>query len=303
MVSAGTSNPEQHLRNFCTMLVKNDLLHVSHFEFAEDPESWVGAGEFSKKELDFALQLGRKRKVEQGPPGTAEGSLVDSFKRTCPDPAGHGVDWSARVQAGQLLGLQEAYQPWGGTGAAGPRKALAALQLAGVEVVVKEAWLQQARVNAILGGMKYSMASFLSGLRCWKAFVDAAFPGTTEYFRPSLDGLLAWSTLFRSGLTLRNYLSFVRTGCILCGTSTQASVLSWCMLSGAVACLSSRCLIIRHCPRPKHRLTRLVFSRNGSHCGCVGVLRCCVRVCHMACGACTLQGYGGKASWFCHCAQ
>ena len=43
------------------------------------------------------------------------------------------------------------------------------------------------------------------------------------FFPPSLRMLLAWTTIFRSGGTLRNYLGYVKTGCIIVGVSTGAS--------------------------------------------------------------------------------
>ncbi len=45
------------------------------------------------------------------------------------------------------------------------------------------------------------------------------------YFPPSLDTLLAWSTLFRSGGTWANYAGYVRTACIIVNASTQARCL------------------------------------------------------------------------------
>ena len=48
------------------------------------------------------------------------------------------------------------------------------------------------------------------------AWADACGTGG-KYFPPSVDTLLAWSTLFRSSGTLANYLSHVRTACLLVG--------------------------------------------------------------------------------------
>ena len=44
---------------------------------------------------------------------------------------------------------------------------------------------------------------------------DKLDPIKKRYFPPPLDLLLSWTTLFRSGLTLRNYLGYVQTACLL----------------------------------------------------------------------------------------
>ena len=49
---------------------------------------------------------------------------------------------------------------------------------------------------------------------------DAIRSGEKSYFPPRLDDLMAWSACFRSGGTFRNYLGYVRTGCIVVGAST-----------------------------------------------------------------------------------
>ena len=55
------------------------------------------------------------------------------------------------------------------------------------------------------------------------AFADTVFPNVKHYYPPRLDALLAWSVLFRSGGTLRNYLGYVKTGCIMAGADTKVS--------------------------------------------------------------------------------
>jgi hypothetical protein len=54
------------------------------------------------------------------------------------------------------------------------------------------------------------------------------FPSTTVYFPPSLRALLAWTVLFRSASTLRNYLGFVKSGCMIAGVSTEVRNLACC---------------------------------------------------------------------------
>lgn len=90
--------------------------------------------------------------------------------------------------------------------------------------------------------MRYSLSSLRSGLKCYIAFMskqrcplsgvrvciaqrnaDTCYPGAASYFPPQGEALLAWSTLFRCGKTLRNYMGYVKTGCMLVGTSTEVS--------------------------------------------------------------------------------
>ena len=63
---------------------------------------------------------------------------------------------------------------------------------------------------------------------CECAFADKFDAGKKRYFPPTLDLLLSWTTMFRSGRTLRNYLGYVQTGCLLAGASTQVECVSAC---------------------------------------------------------------------------
>ena len=126
----------------------------------------------------------------------------------------------------------------------GPGQALQELQRKGLCARKMAAWVQSARMDAILGGLQQTtMASLRSGLRCYIAFVGGiiflhvhmftvltmfsagiigtCFPGTTSFFPPSLTCLLAWSVTFRSKGTFANYLGYVKHGCIMVGASTE----------------------------------------------------------------------------------
>ena len=99
--------------------------------------------------------------------------------------------------------------------------------------------LKSAKTNAILGSMSLSLDSFMSGIRCYFAFVGRysacahnfvintscvkghVFAEAQCYLPPTLDMLLAWSTMFRSAGTFHNYLGYVKTGCMLEGASTE----------------------------------------------------------------------------------
>ena len=106
----------------------------------------------------------------------------------------------------------------------------------------REEWVEHARVKAILGGMRASLPAVKSGLRCYVAFVgtivapccvcacalraDAISPGARTYFPPQLKVLLAWSVLFRCSGTFSNYLSYVKTGCLLVEGSVKVIIVA-----------------------------------------------------------------------------
>ena len=71
--------------------------------------------------------------------------------------------------------------------AKGPRKALKSFALSLKSDAEKAAWLEQARVDAILGSCKGSMPSVRSGVACYIAFVQDAVGSGLKYFPPKLD--------------------------------------------------------------------------------------------------------------------
>ena len=122
----------------------------------------------------------------------------------------------------------------------GPRAALQRVGLGNMDATGKAAWLEESRLDAILGNCRLSIPSVLSGVRCYIAFAgqsicvcalalavalfvfsDAARPGGSRYFPPDPVLLLAWSALFRSAGTWNNYLNYVKTACLLIGAPTQ----------------------------------------------------------------------------------
>jgi len=109
-----------------------------------------------------------------------------------------------------------------------------------------DVWMEEARVDAIIGSCALSLPSVKSGTRCYMAFVGACaylhtmgpealrvqcrVPDATGrkgkgYFPPVLETLLAWSTLFRSPGTLSNYLGYVKTSCLLVCAPTEVKLL------------------------------------------------------------------------------
>ena len=142
------------------------------------------------------------------------------------------------------LALFDQMRPASSTAAGrGPMAALQSLDGRCESLTEKQAWLEESRLDAILGASSRSHKSVRSGIRCWMAFVGACVHSTycvcsyiryfsvcadkydqakKRYFPPPLDLLLSWTTIFRSGQTLRNYLGYVRTGCLMFNVPVKA---------------------------------------------------------------------------------
>jgi len=96
------------------------------------------------------------------------------------------------------------------------------------------AWVEQARLEAIVGSCPKSKQSLRSGMKCWIHFARDVL-GLLEPFPPPLGALLAWSGMFRYNClsvhsfvllcvpcgscaqTFQNYLGYARVGCMLAG--------------------------------------------------------------------------------------
>ena len=103
----------------------------------------------------------------------------------------------------------------------GPRDALKRVMSTVKSEAEKNAYMQGARLDAILGSCLASLPSVRSGVRCYLAFADAMGHKGGMYLPPRLDMLLTWSTLFRSVGTFSNYMGHVKTSCLLIGVSTD----------------------------------------------------------------------------------
>ena len=97
----------------------------------------------------------------------------------------------------------------------GPRRALKVLALVQKSAVERSAWLEQARLDAIVGSCKGSLGSVKSGVRCYVAIVEDSVGGTPVFFPPKLEWVLAWAKLFRCKRTFSNYVGYVKTACLL----------------------------------------------------------------------------------------
>ena len=61
----------------------------------------------------------------------------------------------------------------------------------------RNAWVQGARLRAVVGSCPGSIPSVVSGLRCWCTFASAVLGNVGCELPPCVDGLVAWSLTFR----------------------------------------------------------------------------------------------------------
>ena len=141
---------------------------------------------------------------------------------------------------GVLAKLDQRREPNAESTGTGPKATMIKLDCRLASESERNKWLEESRMDAILGASSRSHKSVRSGIRCWIAFVgmwaqclvclllavncsctDQFDPDKKRYFPPPLDLLLSWTTLFRSGGTLRNYLGYLQTGCLMVDAPTQ----------------------------------------------------------------------------------
>ena len=118
-------------------------------------------------------------------------------------------------QEDQVLSILKTTMPVQASVGKGPMKAVREAQLASMCESKRKAWLLEARLDAIVGSCRLSLPSVRSGIKCYLAFVQAAFPAVETLFPPPIDWLLAWSACFRCKETFANYVGYVRTACLL----------------------------------------------------------------------------------------
>ena len=153
-------------------------------------------------------------------------------------------------------------------------QALRQLDFEGCSQSAIDVWVEEARIDAIIGSCALSLKSVKSGTRCYMAFVGAQASSRTPvpvccrfsavvdatgrkgkgYFPPALESLMAWTTLFRSPGTLGNYLGYVKTACLLVCAPTEVLSLNnvWLYLP-LFACCCRRCLTAQTWSGPSYR--------------------------------------------------
>ena len=104
----------------------------------------------------------------------------------------------------------------------GPRGMIEQMQFENMNTSTRQKWLQEAKVLAILGASARALPSVRSGLHCYLQFAQAH--GCQSLLPPSLDLLLAWSTLFRCVGTWKNYAGYLRTVCLLLDLPVKVAI-------------------------------------------------------------------------------
>ena len=103
----------------------------------------------------------------------------------------------------------------------GPTAALKRLMATTSSNAEKNEWVEKSRVGALLGSCPKSHDSLNSGTKAWIGFARHVLNLEGREFPPPIEGLLAWSALFKHHKTFSNYLGYVRLGCHMLNVSDE----------------------------------------------------------------------------------
>ena len=79
-----------------------------------------------------------------------------------------------------------------------------------------------ARARVLLGSCPKTHKEFLSGVTRWARFARNVLGLEGQEFPPSVEGLLAWSEMFRVAGTFQNYVGHVSLACQILGLPSEA---------------------------------------------------------------------------------
>ncbi len=164
-------------RALCRLLLQNDFTRVSQLANADHPRSWPGSSDCADSELDFISKLPtvarRERSRSAHSPAMSAHMVHVEFcrQRDGPSRSDEMPDITAEVvRKGQIDALPD--RPRNVTSEhAGPIAALKRLDFMNMSQAGRSRWAESARVDAIVGSCRHTMASLKSGLRCWVAFL------------------------------------------------------------------------------------------------------------------------------------
>ena len=170
-------------------LARNEFDHLEQLRDLEcEPGLWLGAKILTDGEIDFVKRM-------------AYTLAEDPVKRV-----------HEQLQC---------YAPVNASCDMGPRSTLKSIQLDKMDSAARNKWLREAKLDSIVSSCRLSLPSVRSGIRCFAAFMAAAYPDRQLIFPPSLECLLQWSALFRCKNTFANYLGYLRTACLLVDEPTE----------------------------------------------------------------------------------
>lgn len=156
------------------MIVSNDLLKWFQLDGVEDPSTWPGAEAFTECELDTVravMKTGRQRPRQIIISGL---SFLQGWPRfrCCPRTPSpkRQVDVARGLRAGQVDQILPRSSKLADS--CGPRAALRQLKAGGLSESDKRCWVENARLDAVLGGMQKSMKGLKSALACYASFMS-----------------------------------------------------------------------------------------------------------------------------------
>ena len=140
----------------------------------------------------------------------------------------------------------------------GPRAALKKSGLQAMPQAERKQWIEEARIDAILGSSSASLKSMRSGICCFITFAGGAlsakgvdraclFVTPSDSCQQGRKGyFLAWSTLFRCRDTFSNYLNYARTACLLVKASIEVGLCLAVFTRNRCQCMRMRSQVFQH---------------------------------------------------------
>ena len=209
IIEHGFAGSQARLQIVLSFLQQQGVDEVCELAGVQCISSWQGADKLSEDELSFLQRLAfwqsqyfgcgtapKKARVEQAPP-PAEFQEVQELQQLASKTAAHGTGATPGICI-NLLGDRL------------------------VDEASRMKWVEEARIQAIIGSCRGSLKSVKSGIRCFLGFAEKVLGRSSKRLPPSVDDILAWSMCFRCQGTFSNYLGYLRVGCMLAQVSTDA---------------------------------------------------------------------------------
>lgn len=159
------------MRKVCQILLDNDLVEWWQLCRAPDPCRWPKAGELEAEEIKFLREVAAKCQEKPRCDWLSFSVRVRaSWGDRSPSPK-RSRNIAGEVKRGFWAGLRSNMPKNTAAAASGPMLALTKANFGYMSEAQRLAWAEKARLDALLGGMRLSLPSLRSGLRCYVAFV------------------------------------------------------------------------------------------------------------------------------------
>ena len=176
--NCGVDDTDERLSNIARVLFLNDLIEWWQMGKAPEPEEWEYAEQLTNE--DILLLKGYQERWNMPPKCTdneiTSSCLIAFFCCRSPKRA-VSHDLAAEIKQGYLGGLSVYAATNVDATGSGPMMALRKKVFEHMTEAQKAAWLEKARIDALLGGMRCSLKSMRSGIRCYRAFVGTLICG------------------------------------------------------------------------------------------------------------------------------